>query len=1240
MPKTYTVKNTETGQTITFAWDGEVAPTDSDYEEVFKAAKGFKAPAPEEPTQTPAGKAWGAYEKGMDYLHVPTEMYHETLGNVIPGAEALTEKEFSGGRVRPKTSLGRMANEALFPSDTTSEPLPQWAQLLLRAGAPSAADLTQQYQNAIQSGDVQGAAKLKAVAGTLLEKATDLGTDLTTALPLGSKLGALVFGPSVAAGVLGDLSGAADTYKKEGITAKFYQQLTSAGINAAFFTMIARELKSGKPVEKVLQDVQAAQEQRANGTSTQVPMAVSPESNSGGGTPVEAPGAPYGQAPAEIRPVQRRGSATPTTAEAPPEVPYGQMPAEVPAGPPQPPTPEMGFDPSRIPTYGQPAQGVPAANVMDAGGPPAPTFTMEDLQSRAQAGKYDWNSVGAEAPPEMASSDLQAAAAAAHEAVAAPVDISTLPPVPADHTRLYRGEGPLSEAGSNWFTTEPEEAGSYQQGGELLYTDVPTRWLELHNEKLGRDTSMRGEFQLPDGYVARAKNAAAPNPESGFAMNPGGVVLDIYDAVKKAATKPGAVVKGATNFLDDFLRASVAGTVEATMRNISSGVKLVGQSYVFNPVTAQMARGRAAWYRANGKPQAAREALMSAQLFSELGKSFRNVTPHELSQTALDMVGTLKGGREEHGNFGQNLELLKTYGLKREASTLRNFASVPEFNSEGFKSRVGDTAKKVLMFGNIMGDRAINRVVLAAHIDAIQKVFGVKDAQGLARLQSDPTAGPIIKNFLEYASSEATRMAWNNPNVTSGAKVSGDQITTSGQSPISQVYTAWGRIPVLGILTNPFARSFAANYLPNIVEMSPGLHLLSKRVRNSYAHNSLDILHQEVQAKMRNTPSGSTAHTELANKLAEITRTQRELRDSGVYSLDSIHTRTMLGPLVTAAAFAWRMMKGDDKTEFDEMGLGKAPSGGHRNAAFTGSVGEWLPYIFVGDWLAHKQMGTGKYDGKEGSIALARVAQAFYGSRYGYTNPSGELLQALYEGLFQGKNINSDYLNEMAGKILGGVGKMAGAGGWIGSAGRGLAAAASPEEAKLRRDDLSIQGGFQSQIPIWRQNLPESIQWLNLKHGENPAPLENMLTGLTQRDRGEIEEFINSHQGKLSAGAVSPHRTQDPTFDELMLAEYAKNVRGKVLPYLHSPGWDAKSDEEKIAEFTSTMKQAREAAKREALRKYKSEKGTLPDVEMNVQLKGLERKETKKEARGAPRFIKRPKPKASKSQLQEYQNRE
>jgi hypothetical protein len=52
----YTVQDTQTGKTVTFAWDGEQPPTDTDMSEVFAAARGGSAPAQKDPFTVPASE--------------------------------------------------------------------------------------------------------------------------------------------------------------------------------------------------------------------------------------------------------------------------------------------------------------------------------------------------------------------------------------------------------------------------------------------------------------------------------------------------------------------------------------------------------------------------------------------------------------------------------------------------------------------------------------------------------------------------------------------------------------------------------------------------------------------------------------------------------------------------------------------------------------------------------------------------------------------------------------------------------------------------------------------------------------------------------------------------------------------------------------------------------------------------------------------------------------------------------
>src|SRR5678815_31033 len=94
----------------------------------------------------------------------------------------------------------------------------------------------------------------------------------------------------------------------------------------------------------------------------------------------------------------------------------------------------------------------------------------------------------------------------------------------------------------------------------------------------------------------------------------------------------------------------------------------------------------------------------------------------------------------------------------------------------------------------------------------------------------------------------------------------------------------------------------------------PLFNHLSKRVRNSYTFNSLSILQKELGDQLRQLPSGVPQHVEIQAAMTKNASKMRELRETGVYSIDQIRARTMIGPLVVAGAAALRYMRGDDGT--------------------------------------------------------------------------------------------------------------------------------------------------------------------------------------------------------------------------------------------------------------------------------------------------------------------------------------
>src|SRR5512135_2133458 len=68
MSMTYTVRDSETGQQITFNWSGVSAPTDSDMSEVFAAAKDIQ-PA----SLVPGGGAFGGKGASGEWTAAPTD---------------------------------------------------------------------------------------------------------------------------------------------------------------------------------------------------------------------------------------------------------------------------------------------------------------------------------------------------------------------------------------------------------------------------------------------------------------------------------------------------------------------------------------------------------------------------------------------------------------------------------------------------------------------------------------------------------------------------------------------------------------------------------------------------------------------------------------------------------------------------------------------------------------------------------------------------------------------------------------------------------------------------------------------------------------------------------------------------------------------------------------------------------------------------------------------------------------
>lgn len=132
MPKKYTVKNNETGQRITFTWEGDQPPNESDMEEIFSAAKEFK---PQTPQEQPFEASVHVQEPS--YLQRLGGYWTEDIPQAVTGAVERTKQRFQN--IEKPTMLGSMATKKLGVSGLPREIVEEFAgkpeYLLRTAGA-------------------------------------------------------------------------------------------------------------------------------------------------------------------------------------------------------------------------------------------------------------------------------------------------------------------------------------------------------------------------------------------------------------------------------------------------------------------------------------------------------------------------------------------------------------------------------------------------------------------------------------------------------------------------------------------------------------------------------------------------------------------------------------------------------------------------------------------------------------------------------------------------------------------------------------------------------------------------------------------------------------------------------------------------------------------------------------------------------------------------------------------------
>jgi hypothetical protein len=871
--------------------------------------------------------------------------------------------------------------------------------------------------------------------------------------------------------------------------------------------------------------------------------------------------------------------------------------------------------------------------------------------------------------PALAGDDLMRAAQEAEQAVTTmspevAAKVGALPPTPEGMTRVYRGEGELSTEGSTWFTTEAAEAASYAAGGRLKYVDVPTARLEQLNESLGRSGPPAGEFDFSggmEGYAARAQEVP------GIAGSQAGLPVDPPTSLEKQLQDSLALTKGVesplgtgaprlaprsgesgfitTDFIKDaytktnqavgdFLRSSVAGDIPTAIRNVQSGLRMVGEAMFENPIAAGFENLAASRARASGNVTAALDHDRAAKLFMETSKAFAGATFEEGAATLADALSFISRGKvaPQWGNpstFKERTNLMREVGDKKLADKLDDFSSAALTGDSGWR--------KGLMFFNIIGDRFINRTFLKAHVDAAQRVFGASSPQQLEALAArNPVVREKLQEFLVNAGSEAFRASWQN---------------TAASGYTKTLIKALDNTP-LGLVVQPFGKAFFANMLPNILEKVPGLAFGSKRVRNSFEFQSNKNAMKMLQG-MPSTPAtrAQIAHLRGQNSL---------LAQEGVYAPSKIYARMVTGPVLMTAAIAARLDRGDDGTEFDQTAVELGADGkATKVASWTSQMGEDLPFIYLGDRIAHeiiaKREGRpSKYEGKDGVASLKPLMKAIYGSRYGVANPALDMIAG---GLSGKQEFDSGYVDRTARAIAEDLGRMAGAGSWLGGTARRIAAANDPEEAKLRRGDVTqsrgplarvkeaFVEGAQTQIPGLRKQLPESQAWSKLAPGRTVDPLEpltgqikmddveklanagkpvsallSILPGSSRFEVSKLDQFANAHQGKVSLSQILPRRTQEPAFDELMMKHLRDGLTKRALPALESGKIDKLSPEAQVVWFGNLAK-IRDQAHDKATRDFRRLTGAWPQAEEEKRAAEKKKREAKRQTKRELRSV-------------------
>jgi hypothetical protein len=731
---------------------------------------------------------------------------------------------------------------------------------------------------------------------------------------------------------------------------------------------------------------------------------------------------------------------------------------------------------------------------------------------------------------------------------------------------------------------------------------------------------------IPEEHTWGVFNASdrliSTHPDESTARKAAGLVdetekvhyLPLTEEMKKALSEEGLAlfiddeeptsnwqkVKGFTDQVGELLRASIAGSPHTAAVNLTSLHRMGLKEWVTSPVRATAAAIEAGVQRAAGNEKEANRLARASRMHLNTLRSLPSNYFPAMSDALADALHSLKHEGTKSGKFESILKLAEATAGKKHTERVR-VLSTAELTPD-------TRLKRGLMILNVMGDRMGNRMFLGAAVDNLIKEYKVKTPEDLVNLaKTDPVKGAEIRQFMIEAIYEAQKATWNLPWTKS----------TLGGTIAQGV----GRLPIIGLLTNPFAKAAFANGLANMLEVSPVLFMASRRVRDSFGHS----LKRAQLAKAKDPKT-----------IKRLKKQIRDLEETGIYSNAAILNRAATNSLLVGGIFyAWRMVRGNDGTLFDQIPMDEDDKGKVKQIArLTALLGEDLPAAMIGDYLAYlslqeKDPSTpNPYQGKEGKNHWASlVQQSIYGSRYGLSNP----VTGIIEGLLTGRAMDDDYIKEILRRTAADVGKMAGAIGPLGGTARTVAEVASPEERITRRVDepegeslleqlpAAFKKGFQSQVPGWRQELPASPNWVSGEPRKRIGPVPSITGSLSQAERlfnegkygealvaalpgaprGELnamDRFINQYQHKVSYRDVLPSQSDDPAFDNIYAKYYAEELgKQKLFERMDSPKVDKLPEEMKLRMFREVGRQVRIKALRRAEVEYKKVFGDLPD---------------------------------------------